>query len=303
MFGFGGPTYWGSMPFTDYPNYMGILPLALAIYGAMRWPGTVRWYLLATAAIALLMSFGKHFQPLYSLLYYHLPFFNKFRVPVMVLVLVQFATAALAAFGVTKALERPAPTKDRSRDPGSPWVRAALLSAVLGVAVTVLLHALSGPLTTAALHGHPSLGPDGARQALDMASLDAIKSALLLGIGFFVIGFARRGRMTRTAAAIALLAVTAADLWVIDRKIIDPQVGSAEDYAGYFKETPEVTFLRSDSTLFRVYPLQWNDSRLAAYGIASVLGYHPAKPKLYQALADTAGIMSSLDMLKFLHVK
>ena len=35
MFGFGGQTYWGSMPFTDYPNYMGIIPLALAIYGAM----------------------------------------------------------------------------------------------------------------------------------------------------------------------------------------------------------------------------------------------------------------------------
>src|SRR5439155_807580 len=31
MFGFGGSTYWGSMPFTDYPNYMGIVALALAI--------------------------------------------------------------------------------------------------------------------------------------------------------------------------------------------------------------------------------------------------------------------------------
>jgi len=97
--------------------------------------------------------------------------------------------------------------------------------------------------------------------------------------------------------------VTVADLWVIDRKIMDPQVGTAETYAGYFRETPEVTYLKSDPSLFRVFPLEWNDSRLAAYGIASVLGYHPAKPKLYQALADTAGIMSSLDMLKFLNVK
>ena len=31
--GFGGSTYWGSMPFTDYPNYMGILPLFLAFLG------------------------------------------------------------------------------------------------------------------------------------------------------------------------------------------------------------------------------------------------------------------------------
>jgi len=301
MFGFGGSTYWGTMPFTDYPNYMGIVPLALAIYGALRWRGAVRWYLVALAGAALLMSFGKHLQPLYSLLYYHLPFFNKFRVPVMILVLVQFAVAALAALGVTAALRRAEPVAERERDP---WMRAAILSAVAGVVVTILLHVLSGPLTALALSGpHGDIGAGAARQALDMASLDAIKSALLLGIAFLVIGFARRGRMTRTAAALALLALTVADLWVIDRKIMDPQVGSPEDYAGYFRETPEVTFLKSDRSLYRVLPLQWNDSRLAAYGIASVQGYHPAKPKLYQALADTAGISSSLDMLKFLNVK
>jgi hypothetical protein len=167
----------------------------------------------------------------------------------------------------------------------------------------VVLHALSGPLTRAATAARSHIGPDVARQVLDMASLDAVKSGLLLGIGFVVLALARRGKMTRTAAAVAILAVTALDLWVIDRKIIDPQVGSAEDYAGYFKETPEVTFLKSDSTLFRVFPMDPHDSRLAAYGIASVLGYHPAKPKLYQAFADTAGIMSSLKMLGFLNVK
>ena len=303
MFGFGGGTYWGSMPFTDYPNYMGIVPLALAIYGAMRWRGKVRWYLVALAVGALLMSFGKHFQALYALLYFHLPFFNKFRVPVMVLVLVQFATGALAALGLTAALERGAPGKDRARDLGAPWVRAAVIAAAGGVALVVLLHALSGPIVSAAIRGRPNFTAEAARQALDMASLDAIKSGILLGIGFFIIALARRGRMTSIVAALAIVAVTAVDLWVIDRKIIDPQVGSSQDYADNFTETPEVAFLRSDSTLFRVLPLDPHDSRLAAYGVASVLGYHPAKPKLYQALADTAGITSSLDMLRFLNVK
>ncbi len=303
MFGFGGPTYWGSMPFTDYPNYMGIVVLALAVYGALRWRGSVRWYLLALAGAALLMSFGRNFQPLYSLLYFHLPFFNKFRVPVMVLVLVQFATAALSAFGLTKALEGPEGTREKGRDPGAPWIRAAWIAAGSGVALVAGLHAVSGPLMNGAMRTRPSFTPDLARQALDLASFDAIKAGTLLGLGLLFIGFARRGRMSRTAAAIAVLAVVAVDLWTVDRKIIDPQVGSQEDYAGYFLETPEVTFLKSDSTLFRVYPLQWNDSRLAAYGIASVLGYHPAKPRLYEALADTVGIMSSLEMLRFLNVK
>ena len=30
-FGFGGQVYWGLMPFTDYPNYMGIIILLLAL--------------------------------------------------------------------------------------------------------------------------------------------------------------------------------------------------------------------------------------------------------------------------------
>src|SRR5207249_321370 len=209
MFGFGGSTYWGSMPFTDYPNYMGIVALALAIYGALSWRGGVRWYLLALAGFALLMSFGKHFQPLYSLLYYHLPFFNKFRVPVMVLVLVQFATAALAAFGLTRALERPATAKEKDRDPGAPWIRAAWISAASGIAVVALLHAASGALVSGATRARPHFTADLARQALDMASLDAIKSGLLLGLGLLFIGFARRGKIRRTAAAIAALADTA----------------------------------------------------------------------------------------------
>ncbi len=304
MFGFGGGTYWGRMPFTDYPNYMGIIPLALAIYGALRWRGRVRWYFVAIALLSLLISFGKHFRPLYSLLYYHLPFFNKFRVPVMILVLVQFATGALAAFGLTAALSRAAPPKGKgAADPGAPWARAAALAALGGIAAVVLLHALASPLETAAIHSRPNFSAESARQALDLASLDAVKSGILLALGFLAIAFARRGRLSRVGAAAAILALTALDLWVIDRKIMDPQVGTPQEYEEYFKETPEVTFLKSDSTLFRVLPIQWNDSRLAAYGIASVLGYHPAKPKLYQALADTAGIMSSPKMLQFLNVK
>ena len=202
-----------------------------------------------------------------------------------------------------RALERSATAKEKDRDPGAPWIRAAWISAASGIAVVALLHAASGALVSGATRARPHFTADLARQALDMASLDAIKSGLLLGLGLLFIGFARRGKIRRTAAAIAVLAVVAVDLWTVDRKIMDPQLGSPEDYAGYFMETPEVTFLKSDSTLFRVYPLQWNDSRLAAYGIASVLGYHPAKPKLYQALADTAGIMSSMEMLRFLNVK
>ncbi|HIC38830.1 MAG TPA: hypothetical protein EYO79_05085 [Candidatus Marinimicrobia bacterium] len=100
-FGFGGQTYWGFMPFTDYPNYMGIIVLLLAIYGFISHrKEPLSWFLAGTAFLALLISFGKHFSIVYDFFYDISPFFNKFRVPAMILILVQFNTAILAAFGL-----------------------------------------------------------------------------------------------------------------------------------------------------------------------------------------------------------
>jgi hypothetical protein len=306
FFGFGGATYWGSMPFTDYPNYMGIVALVLAIYGAARTRGRTRAYLVMLSVVALLVSFGKYFQPLYALLYYRLPFFNKFRVPVMVLVLVQFAVAALAALGLDQALKPETRTERQSSkgDPGSPWMRGALLALAGGFALLVALNALGPAYRTAAMRSRSGFDEARARAALDIASTDALKGGLLLAAALFVIGLARRGRISRVGASLLVIVIAVVDLWPVDRRIIDPQVGSPVEYDANFRETPEITFLRTDSTQFRVFPLQWNDSRLAAFGIASVLGYHPAKPYLYQAFVDTVGIQSfgTLEMLNVKYV-
>jgi hypothetical protein len=304
MFGFGGPTYWGTMPFTDYPNYMGIIPFALAVYGAARTRGTWRLFLITLAAGSLLISFGKHFAPLYGLLYDHLPFFNKFRVPVMILILVQFATACLAAIGLDRALRPPpAPRKGDPADGGARvWWRATGVAVAGAIGSVMLLQALRPSLEAAAVASRASMNAVAAARALDMAALDAIKSGFLLALGFAAVALFRQGRLGRLAAAAALLLLTAGDLWSLDRRIMDPQIGSPREYEEHFTETPEVTYLRNDSTQFRVLPLQWNDSRLAAYGVASLLGYHPAKPALYQAFMDTVGI-NDLGVLQLLNTK
>ena len=62
--GFGGPTYWGSMPFTDYPNYMGLGILLLGGVGAARFKNPrIVTYLLALSLFALLTSFGSQSSP------------------------------------------------------------------------------------------------------------------------------------------------------------------------------------------------------------------------------------------------
>ena len=98
--GFGGQTYWGNMPFTDYPMYMGIIPLFFAgLAIVIRHDRTVL-FLTLMGFLALFISFGKEFSLVYKLLFNYLPYFNKFRVPTMILILLQFSVVVLASLAL-----------------------------------------------------------------------------------------------------------------------------------------------------------------------------------------------------------
>ena len=102
--GFGGQTYWGNMPFTDYPNYMGIVILVLAAIGFAHSRDPLMWFLLCTSILAIFISFGKNLSIIYDIFYSFFPYFNKFRVPAMILILVQFNTSIMAALGLNYLL-------------------------------------------------------------------------------------------------------------------------------------------------------------------------------------------------------
>lgn len=98
------PGYWGKMPFTQSSEYMGIIVVILAIAGIWfyRKEGLVI-ALSVLLAFSLLLAFGRHFPLLYKLLFDHLPYFSKFRVPMMILTLIQFLLIILCLYGL-KAL-------------------------------------------------------------------------------------------------------------------------------------------------------------------------------------------------------
>ena len=99
-FGFANAEYWGWMPFTQSNMYMGFVALILAILGLVFARDKILPYLVILAIISLLISFGRHFTLLSDFLLRYLPFFNKFRVPAMILILLEFIIGILAAFGI-----------------------------------------------------------------------------------------------------------------------------------------------------------------------------------------------------------
>ncbi|HEY2955781.1 MAG TPA: hypothetical protein VGK89_11085 [Candidatus Eisenbacteria bacterium] len=305
--GFGGQTYWGGMPFTDYPNaYVGMVVALLALVAfAARPPADAapRLFALALAVFALLVSFGRHF-PLYGFLYQHLPLFNKFRVPVMVVLLLGLAAALGAAWGASAALE-PAAVKGR-RDPIDRLILVA--GAVLGIgllAATVGRDAWrAGYVALAMQHRQPYL-PELADAAY-RGFVSSLAVVSLLGLAALAaLWLARRGRLGAGAAGAALLVLVLIELWPVSGRVMKPVIGDAAARTQELGRDDVVEFLEHTGPpgSFRILPLEeFQSNRFAGFGIASLGGYHAAKPRLIQDFFD-AGLQDDPRWIRLLNVR
>ena len=98
-------TYFGQMPFVDVAMYMGVIIFFLALFAIVTdWKNPLVRFLTILSLIALIISFGRTLPVLYDLMFYYFPFFDKFRVPSMILVLVQLSFPILAGLGIVKII-------------------------------------------------------------------------------------------------------------------------------------------------------------------------------------------------------
>ncbi|MFO7448124.1 MAG: hypothetical protein R6W90_17325 [Ignavibacteriaceae bacterium] len=98
-------TYFGQMAFVDVAMYMGVIVFFLGLFAIFtRWKEPFVQFLTILAGVSLLISFGRTFPVIFDLLFYNLPYFDKFRVPSMILVLDQLTFPVLAGLGLMKII-------------------------------------------------------------------------------------------------------------------------------------------------------------------------------------------------------
>ncbi len=306
--GFGGATYWGGMPFTDYPNaFVGMVAVLLA---PLAWfaTGWRRGFAVALASVALVISFGRYF-PLYGFLYEHLPLFNKFRVPVMIILLFQLAAALGVAWGWSAVLD--------ARDAGAE--RAARVSRVLlilgGALVVILVGGVLRQDVWRAGYVDRALRARSAAGAGYTAELGEMAYRAWVGdlaracfYGLAAVGLALlvvRGRLAAGIASIGVLALVLIELWPIGGKLMLPVLGDPVRRNLDVGRDDVVQFLEQAGPpgSFRILPLdEFQNNRFAGFGIASVGGTHAAKPRLIQDLIE-ANLIMNPDWQRLLNVR
>lgn len=292
--GFGGATYWGGMPFTDYPNaYLGIVAVLLALPaflptagGAARAP---RVFALVLALFSLFVAFGSH-SPVYAFLYDHVPQFNKFRVPVMVILLFQLSAALAAAWGWSAVLERGADAKRAARGGLERLlVAAAVVLVVAGVLAIAGQDAIRGGYVGLAMHAKPGFSTEAANAAFGVFASDLARVALLGLVAVVLAWFAARGKVGAALASLGMLGLLLIDVWPVSGRVMQPTIGEPIQRDANIGRDDVVDWLEKAGPWgsFRaLVPGEFQSNRFAGFGVATVGGYHAAKPRLFQDLLD-----------------
>jgi hypothetical protein len=299
-------TYIGNMPFTDAPQYMGVVIIVFAFIGGWRYrKDPFVQYSGLLIFVSLLVSFGKEFPLFYDLMFNYFPMFNKFRIPSMVLILVQIMTPVLAGYGVV-ALLNDADGKNIQRKKYSEYALIALgillFLSVVAKDFIISVYSIFFPqqeiqqaLSRSYGNSQPVLS-ELYNTIGSMVSGDVVFASVFLLIAMGSLYLFQNNKLKMHFLAVILCGVVLADLWRINYKPMDAKPGS--ESKEYFATPSYVTYLKQDTSLYRVLEFEngqppYNNT-LAYWRIQSAFGYSGTKMRQVQDMFDVAGLGNPL---------
>ncbi len=294
------PRYWGALPYTAGPAYLGVFIFVIGLIGFVIVKTPLRWALLAATVFGVFISWGKNFAGFNTFLFEHLPVYNKFRAPSMAQVIPQFTMGIMAALALHQILYG-----EKSRE----FLKANLkkilytvggLFALLGLMYIAMPYA--SPLDSQLKEG-VSQATQGNAEFTDIV-LSGIKAErkamfggqLLRALGFTILLLGililyMRNTIKPIIAAIAILVISTLELTVVSKKYL-----SDEDYvspdelssANFVPNAIDNEILKDTDPNYRVFNMAgsaYSENR-TSYFHKSIGGYHPAKLRIYQDVIE-----------------
>ena len=289
--GFGGETYWGKMPFTDYPLYFSIIILMLAGVAFILRRRRMTWFMGLVALFALVVSFGNHLPILYDPMFKVLPFFNRFRVPSMIHILLNISMVVLAGYGLQGILDFHNSGAKAVNSHKNLFRYMYSFAGLVGLMLLFLLFNKSGYLAMAG-NGSEPLNEAQRMLAYNKSVLDGFKALALVLLTLVLIAQYLKGKLSFLRLSVVLTALVVTDLWLVDFKVFNPR--PVEEKSSYFSDTTVVDFVKKDKELYRVFPVRDDKSGnwYAYHFIQNIVGYSPAKLKIYQEFLEESGFNS-----------
>ena len=324
--------YWGGIGFTAGPPYIGIVICLLALLGFSVKTNPHRIWIAVTIILSCLLAAGSYLKGFNIFILEHVPFYNKFRAPSMIMVIPTLLMGIMALYGA-EALSK----EDTFSGFVKKYKTGLILVGLMFVAVLTIyfnsefkneedkqkLAQWSQMVTsqvkdpaTAAAYITPANDLFNAlvTDRKGLIESDITKALLYLILIGALLFLSIKKIINQTIFYIGLGVLAMIDLFSLNTKYLKSEnfIESTENEAA-FNLTPLDIALKKDTSNYRVLDIRngiqnaFNGGALIAYHHKTVGGYNPAKLSIYQDLIENQwykfpNCMPTLNMLNTKYV-
>ncbi|WP_295673945.1 YfhO family protein [uncultured Mucilaginibacter sp.] len=287
--------YWGNKPGTAGPFYFGAVICFLFLFGLLIVKNRIKWWLLGTVLLTMLLSFGSNWPYLSDLFFNYFPLYNKFRAVESILAVASICFPIMALLAVKEITE----TADKKDILKKLYITAGIFVALIIVATLFLsfrsADAQSGiTYLTKALRGDNATATNIATAIVsdrqDLEHADAIRSFIFIVLAFGLLWIFIKEKVNTTVFSIALLALVLVDMWPIDKRYLKEANFQEKQDASQVVRPREVDqfITRDPDPDFRVFDLtaEIKNDEINPFFHKSISGYSAARLKRYDELMD-----------------
>lgn len=310
--------YWGEKPGTSGGYYFGAVVCFLFVFGLFIVSSRLKWWILGTTVLFVLLSWGKNFPLVSDLFFNYFPLYNKFRAVESILAVVGLMVPILAFLAIKEAQEGNIDQKVLIKK--LTWSAAITGGFALLVALVPTLffsfktsnHQQIVEALTQNLQNNAGLAQKMTnalvQDRIDIARTDALRSFLFVLIAFGIVWAFITKKMNAQLAFGLLAFAVLIDMWQVDKRYLNNNnFESKAALANYYQPRDVDTFIMADTDPnFRVFDQSVNtfsDASTSTFH-KTIGGYHAAKLKRFDELIQNQFSNSvNQDVLDMLNTK